>query len=99
MPETPSSPPLNTVSDDDWDHSLPDTKENAATIVFPAPAESYTKNATAENGKGNPSLSKLLRLHSEKDFTAEEAARIADLLGQWVGVHSCPVLLLHPDPL
>jgi hypothetical protein len=91
MPETP----LNSVPEDDWDHSLPDPKDNAAT-TSPAPAESSVQDI-----EGNPSLSKLLRLHSEKDskanFSAEEAARIADVLGQWVGVHSCPVPKLDPD--
>lgn len=123
MPETfersLSSPSLNSVPEDDWDRSLPDTKDNAATttprnsIVFPVnetPGESsrstHSKNASVQekdNGKGNLSLSELLRLHSEKDskgnFSAEEAARIADVLGQWVGVHSCPVLKLDPDPV
>lgn len=66
----------------------------------------HSENASVqdmENGKGNLSLSELLRLHSEKDskgnFSAEEAARIADVLGQWVGVHSCPVLKLDSDPV
>lgn len=121
MPETLepslSSPSLNSVPEDDWDRSLPDTKDNAApttpqnSIVFPVnetpgePARStQSKNASVQNmesGKRNLSLSELLRLHSEKDskgnFSAEEAARIADVLGQWVGVHSCPVLKLYPD--
>ena len=112
-----SSPSLNSLPEDDWDRSPSDTKDIAVpttpqnSIVFPVnkiPSKSatptYSKNASVqdmENGKGNPSLSELLRLHSEKDskgnFSAEEAARIADVLGQWVGVHSCPVLKLDPD--
>ena len=88
------------------DNVTPTTPQNS--IVFPnnetpgKPAMStHSKNASVqdmENGKGSRSLSELLRLHSEKDskgiFSAEEAARIADVLGQWVGVHSCPVLKL-----
>ena len=113
-----SSPSLNSVPEDDWDRS-PDIKDNAATttprnsIVFPVnerPGESSksadSKNSSVQdmdNGKGNLSLSELLRLHSEKDskgnFSAEEAARIADVLGQWVGVHSCPVLKLDSDSM
>ena len=122
MPETLdhslSSPSLNSVPEDDWDHSLPDDiKDNSApttprnSIVLPVnetPGKSsrctHSKNASVqdmENSKGNLSLSELLRLHSEKDskgnFSAEEAARIADVLGQWVGVHSNPVLKLDSD--
>lgn len=112
-----SPPSLNSVSEDDWDRSLPDTKDIAApttpqnSIVFPVnetpgtPARStHSKNASVqdmENRKGNRSLSELLRLHSEKNskgnFSSEEAARIADVLGQWVGIHSCLVLKLDPD--
>ena len=105
-----SSPSL----EDDWDRSLPDTKDNAvsttpqSSIVFPVnetPGRStHSKNPSVqdvENGRGNRSLSELLRLHSEKDskgnFSAEEAARIADVLGQWVGVHLCPELKLDSD--
>lgn len=44
--------------------------------------------------KGRRTLSALLRLHSEKGcegkFSAEEAARIADVLGQWVGAIFAP---------
>lgn len=86
------------------DNPAPTTPQNS--IVFPVnetPDKSsrctHSKNASVqdmENGKDNLTLSELLRLHSEKDskgnFSAEEAARIADVLGQWVGVHSCPVL-------
>lgn len=103
MPETLdrslSSLSLNSVPEDDWDG---DTKGNAATttprnsIVFPVDqTPTHSKNASVqnlENGKGNRTLSDLLRLHSEKDstgsFSPEEAARIADVLGQWVGVPS-----------
>ena len=116
MPETQerslSPPSLNSLPEDDWDRSLPDSKDNAATttpIVFPVNEKSGestpSKNASVHqdtiNGKGNLALSELLRLHSEKDskgnISEEEAARIADVLGQWVGVHSCPVLKLDPD--
>ena len=97
------------------DNSAPTTPRNS--IVFPvneildkpsseASGSTHSENASVqgtENGKGNLSLSELLRLHSEKDskgnFSAEEAARIADVLGQWVGVQSCPVLKLDPDPV
>jgi len=105
MPETLdrslSSLSLNSVPEDDWDG---DTKGNAATttprnsIVFPVDqTPTHSKNASVqnlENGKGNRTLSDLLRLHSEKDstgsFSPEEAARIADVLGQWINASSSP---------
>lgn len=112
MPETlDRSLSLDSVPEDDWDHSHPDPKDNGTprnSIVFPVnetPGKSskYTHNSVqdTENGKGNRTLSELLRLHSEKDskgnISPEEATRIADVLGQWVGIHPCPVLELHPD--
>jgi len=114
MPETIerslSSPSLNSLPEDDWDRSPPDTKNNAApttpqnSIEFPVneipgkPARStHSNNVTVqdmENGKRSLSLSELLRLHSENDskgnFSAEEAARIADVLGQWINASSSP---------
>ncbi|KAF8952953.1 hypothetical protein BDZ97DRAFT_1874872 [Flammula alnicola] len=45
-------------------------------------------------GQGKRTLSELLRLHSEKGcngrFSAEEASRIADVLGQWINASSSP---------
>lgn len=78
-------------------------------IVFPVedtPGKSsgytHTENASVQDDKGNRTLSELLRLRSEKDskgnFSPEEAARIADVLGQWVGVtFTCPLLELGSD--
>lgn len=64
----------------------------------------HSKTTSAQvigNGKGNRTLSDLLSSHSEKNskgnFSAEEAARIADVLGQWVGVYPCSVLKIDPD--
>ena len=97
----------DTTPSDPKDNVAPTTPQNS--IVFPVnetPGKTArsSKDASAqdiENCKGNLSLSELLRLHSEKDskgkFSAEEAARIADVLGQWVGVKSCPELKLDPD--
>lgn len=114
MPETLdrslSSLSLNSVPEDDWDSSLPNTKDNAVSptrcnsIVFPVdetPGKSSECIQDMERGKGNRTLSELLRLHLKKDskgnFSPEEAASIADVLGQWVGVHSSPVLEFNPD--
>ncbi|KDR68463.1 hypothetical protein GALMADRAFT_257197 [Galerina marginata CBS 339.88] len=75
-------------------------------IVFPAedtPGRStrYTsahgKSGSVDGmgkGEGKRTLSELLRLHSEKGcggkFSAEEASRIADVLGQWINASSSP---------
>ncbi|KAF8801075.1 hypothetical protein BYT27DRAFT_7198651 [Phlegmacium glaucopus] len=102
-----SSLSLNSVPEDDWDRSLPDTQENAPattprnSVVFPVddtPGKSsqynHNENAGVQESKGNRTLSELLRLHSEKDskgnFSPEEAARIADVLGQWINASSSP---------
>jgi hypothetical protein len=96
-------PSLN--SEYDWDRSLPETKDNAPTTTPRSPVNETCKSPRythSSDGKGN-TLSELLRLHAEKDskgnFSAEEATKIADVLGQWVGVNSCSVLKLDPDPL
>jgi len=63
----------------------------------------HSKNGSVDGmgnaGKGGKrTLSELLRLHSEKNtngmFSAEEASRIADVLGQWVGVHNFILILI-----
>ena len=63
----------------------------------------HSKNGSVDGmgnaGKGGKrTLSELLRLHSEKNtngmFSAEEASRIADVLGQWVGVHNFTSILI-----
>jgi len=56
----------------------------------------YHSKDGSVDGKGGPkrTLSELLRLHSEKGsngrFSAEEASRIADVLGQWINASSSP---------
>jgi hypothetical protein len=90
--------PHSFMSDDDWHRSLKDTKDTTTPRVFPV---DESPNTNVQDDKGNRTLSELLRLHSEKDskgnFSPEEASRIADVLGQWVGVHSRPMLELDPD--
>ncbi|KJA21533.1 hypothetical protein HYPSUDRAFT_187267 [Hypholoma sublateritium FD-334 SS-4] len=57
-------------------------------VVFPGPGDLLGKT------KGRRTLSELLRLHSEKGcegrFSADEASRIADVLGQWINSSSSP---------
>lgn len=91
LPPEPSDP----VLPDPQSHHTPRNS-----IVFPAEdtpgktssySSSHTRSPTIDgSGKAQPkrTLSELLRLHSEKGsngkFSAEEALRIADVLGQWV---------------
>lgn len=59
------------------------------TVSFPGNDEEQSSTPVA-GGKGKRTLSELLKLHAEKgtdvNFTAEEATRVAEVLGQWVGV-------------
>jgi hypothetical protein len=86
-------------SAEDWDRSLSmdgDTDGDAAaprttprnSVLFPAGAGDDATPGAKANGKGKRSLSELLRLHAEKGtdvtFSAEEAARVADVLRDWV---------------
>lgn len=58
------------------------------TVSFPGNAEEQS-SAPVAGGKSKRTLSELLKLHAEKGtdvkFTQEEASRIAEVLGQWVG--------------
>jgi hypothetical protein len=81
---------------EDWDRSESDihppnnksmTPRNS--VVFPADGAEKTpsKGVTA---KGERTLSELLKMHAEKGtvgrFSADEASRVAEVLGQWVCV-------------
>jgi len=83
------------TNEEDWDRSEADiqldgdlrTPRNS--VLFPAdglPDLSPRKGGRRENR----TLSELLKLHAEKgtdcQFSQEEATRIADVLGQWVGL-------------
>ncbi|KIK66163.1 hypothetical protein GYMLUDRAFT_38687 [Collybiopsis luxurians FD-317 M1] len=72
------------------------TKTPRNSVAFPAEGDAADGvDATPKNGaKGKRSLSELLRLHAEKGtecrFSPEEAARVADVLGQWINASSSP---------
>lgn len=75
---------------EDWDRSMStddspvDAKTPRNSVVFPAEGSEETPNG---KGGGKRSLSELMRLHAAKgsgQFSAEEASRVADVLGQWV---------------
>ncbi|KAH0581763.1 hypothetical protein J132_10900 [Termitomyces sp. J132] len=68
-------------------------------IVFPVGGDATpgrTRVITAESParEGKRSLSELLRHHAEKGmaikFSAEEASRVAEVLGQWINASSSP---------
>jgi hypothetical protein len=59
-------------------------------VIFPGEEAEETPKRVGLS-KGKRSLSELLRLQKGTDvqLNAEEASRVADVLGQWVG---CPIL-------
>ncbi|KAJ6617564.1 hypothetical protein B0H10DRAFT_1627289, partial [Mycena sp. CBHHK59/15] len=63
-------------------------------VVFPGDDATPGRSAPANGEKGKRSLSELLRLHAEKGtdcrFSAEEAARVADVLRDWINAGSSP---------
>jgi len=69
----------------------------------PAPDAPDAPSLTPRSGRsGKRTLSELLKLHAEKGtdvhFTAEEATRLEELLGQWVCSCSLPINVIHcPD--
>jgi len=97
----------NGSQSEDWDRSLmmedssqssePKTPRNS--VAFPADANGKDVDGTpsASGGKGKRSLSELMKLHAEEgtdcNFSSEEAARIADVLGRWVS-GSCSFFLV-----
>lgn len=90
----------NGSQSEDWDRSLivnevdltldalTNTKTPRNSVAFPANGEIDATPKGPAGTKGKRSLSELLRLHAEKGtecrFSPEEAARVADVLGQWV---------------
>jgi hypothetical protein len=92
----PSLPP------EDWDHLESPTTDSPTTIsstassrvVFPSrgpPDDTPVLRSPPHSSRASKrTLSELLKLHAEKGtdvhFSAEEAARLEDVLGQWVSV-------------
>lgn len=92
----PSLPP------EDWDHlesptiNSPTTVGSTASsrVVFPShgpPDDTPVLRSPPHGSRASKrTLSELLKLHAEKGtdvhFSAEEAARLEDVLGQWVSV-------------
>jgi len=82
---------------EDWDRSLVDIEPGvagSARVAFPTNGAVETpQQATGGRSSGKRTLSELLKLHAEKgtdvNFTPEEAAKLEEVLGQWV---SPPIL-------
>jgi hypothetical protein len=86
---------------EDWDRSesdiqadsgLSDNKRTTTprnSVVFPADGAEKTPGRGVAS-KGERTLSELLKLHAEKGtegrFSADEASRVAEVLGQWVSL-------------
>ncbi|KAJ6551644.1 hypothetical protein B0H19DRAFT_951541 [Mycena capillaripes] len=84
--------------DGDSDSGAPRTTPRNS-VVFPAGTgvgedTNATPNGAGKTAGGKRSLSELLRLHAEKGtdctFSAEEAARVADVLRDWINAGSSP---------
>jgi len=93
----------STGSHDDWDRSESDiqlgnqpsnskpTTTPRNSVVFPADAAEKTPSRGSVS-KGERTLSELLKLHAEKETggSADEASRVAEVLGQWINSESSP---------
>ncbi|KAJ7243010.1 hypothetical protein C8J57DRAFT_1192043 [Mycena rebaudengoi] len=93
-------------STEDWDRSLsldgspaasPRTTTPRNSVIFPAADDGPTPGRSAPQQSGEPgkrSLSELMRLHAEKgtdsNLSAEEAARVAEVLRDWINASSSP---------
>lgn len=92
---------------EDWDRSLvlgeSDNPASETTprnsVIFPADEGATPGKAGLAQGKGKRTLSELLRLHAEKGtdvkFSAEEASRVAEVLGQWVSIYFVPTSFME----
>ena len=82
---------------EDWDRSVADIEPGvagSAHVAFPTNGagvgteEAPTQASSGRGADGKRTLSELLKLHAEKgtnvNFTAEEAAKLEEVLGQWV---------------
>ncbi|KAI0053223.1 hypothetical protein FA95DRAFT_1568857 [Auriscalpium vulgare] len=82
---------------EDWDRSEGgiDPTIGSARIAFPSGGvEDSELDRTPKKRSGKRTLSELLKLHAEKGtdvhFTAEEAARLEEVLGQWINSGCSP---------
>lgn len=95
----------NGSQNEDWDRSESDIQaDNKPTttprnsVIFPVDGNEKTPGRGAA-GKGERTLSELLKLHAEKGtegrFSQDEASRVAEVLGQWV-ISRRALIVLQP---
>ena len=99
----PSLPP------EDWDHLDSPTIDSPTTVgttapsrvIFPSHGPPDDTPVLRSPRASKRTLSELLKLHAEKGtdvhFSAEEASRLEEVLGQWVSVYMVLPLLDHRD--
>lgn len=93
-----SDPSRASVAPEDWDRSETDMQRTRSShIVFPSHGSEASNGGALHEGArggGKRTLSELLKLHAEKgtdvNFSPEEAARVADVLNQWINSESSP---------
>lgn len=92
-----SDPTRAAQAPEDWDRSesdIIDSASSSARVAFPSDGQAEENGDGAVEGEGSQrgkrTLSELLKLHaakgSDSNFSAEEATRVADVLGEWVSV-------------
>jgi len=74
------------------DVTIQSTTTPRNSVIFPAEEDDKTPGRAGLVSKGKRSLSELLRLQKGTDLqlNAEEASRVADVLGQWINSNSAP---------
>ncbi|KAI0027673.1 hypothetical protein K488DRAFT_90581 [Vararia minispora EC-137] len=83
---------------EDWDRSLVDLEPGvagSARVAFPShDVDDSPTEGTGGRSSGKRTLSELLKLHAEKgtavNFTPEEAAKLEEVLGQWINSGCSP---------
>ncbi|EIM82096.1 uncharacterized protein STEHIDRAFT_149768 [Stereum hirsutum FP-91666 SS1] len=96
-----SDPTRAAQAPEDWDRSesdIIDSASSSARVAFPSDGQAEENGDGAVEGEGSQrgkrTLSELLKLHaakgSDSNFSAEEATRVADVLGEWINSGSSP---------
>ncbi|KAA1473023.1 hypothetical protein DENSPDRAFT_779311 [Dentipellis sp. KUC8613] len=90
-----SDPSRASMPPEDWDRSEADIDRSligSARVAFPS--SGADAHEPEEGRRGKRTLSELLKLHAEKgtdpNFSPEEAARVAEVLGQWINSGQSP---------
>lgn len=101
-----SDPTRASQAPEDWDRSesdIVDSGSSSARVAFPSHGQAEENGDGAVEGEGSQrgkrTLSELLKLHaakgSDSNFSAEEATRVADVLGEWVSALFLYILKIY----